>query len=84
MLVFDYDTLELARTYFMKLIVVCIGKAELVTGMMLKAIPSSSYFGVVLRPPPQLFFNEIAGFKTSSRTYYLKYGALCHPDATIR
>ena len=51
MLVFDYDTLELARTYFMKLIVVCIGKAELVTGMMLKAIPSS-YFIVVLRSPP--------------------------------
>ena len=39
---------------------------------------------VVLGQPPQLFFNEIAGFETSSRSYLLKYGASCHPDVIVR
>ena len=39
-----------------------------------------SYYG----SPPQLFFNEIAGFKTSSRSYLLKYGVPRHPDVTDR
>ena len=29
--------------------------------------------------PPQLFFNEIAGFEALSRPYLLKYGAPCRP-----
>ena len=28
---------------------------------------------VVLRLPPHVFFDEIAGFRTSSRSYHLKY-----------
>ena len=34
--------------------------------------------------PPQLFFNEIGGFKTSSRSYLLKYVVPRHPDAIDR
>ena len=32
--------------------------------------------------PPQLFFNEIAGFKTSLRSYLLKYGCPSTPSQT--
>ena len=39
---------------------------------------------VVLRYTPQLFFNEIGGFKTSSRSYLLKHGVPRHPDAIDR
>ena len=34
--------------------------------------------------PPQLFFNEIAGFEISSRLYLLKYGALGRLDVIVR
>ena len=34
--------------------------------------------------PPQLFFNEIAGFETSSRPFLLKYGYPRHPDVIVR
>ena len=30
------------------------------------------------------FFNEIAGFETSSRPYLRKYGVSFHPDVTVR
>ena len=40
-------------------------------------------YGVVLRLPPQLFFNEIAGLETSSQLYLLKYGASCHHDFIV-
>ena len=40
----------------------------------------SSFYG----SPPQLFFNETAGFETSSRLCLLKYGALCHADVIAR
>ena len=36
---------------------------------------------VVLRYPPHLFLNESSGFKTSSRSYFLKYVVPRHPDA---
>ena len=39
---------------------------------------------VVLRYPPQLFFNEIDGFETASQPYLLKYGAPCRPDVIVR
>ena len=35
-------------------------------------------------PHPQLFFNEIVGFETSSRPYLLKHGAPCHLDVIVR
>ena len=34
--------------------------------------------------PPQLFFNEIAGFETNSRPCLLKYDTLCHPNVIVR
>ena len=34
--------------------------------------------------PPQLLFNEIADFETSSRSYLLKCGAPCHLDGIVR
>ena len=42
------------------------------------------YERVVLRYPPKLFFNEIAGFKSSSRSYLLKNGVPRHPDPVDR
>ena len=38
---------------------------------------------VVLRCPPQRFLNEIAGFKTISRSYLLKYGVPRHPPRRL-
>ena len=35
-------------------------------------------------PPPQLSFNEIAGFETGIRPYLPEYGAPCHPDVIVR
>ena len=34
--------------------------------------------------PPQLLFNEVAGFKTSSRSYLPRYGVPRHPDTIDR
>ena len=34
--------------------------------------------------PPQLLFNEIAGFETSSQPYLLKFHAPCHRDVIVR
>ena len=36
-----------------------------------------SFYG---KAPPQLFFNEIVGFETSSRRCLHKSGAPCHPN----
>ena len=41
---------------------------------------AESFYG----SPPQHFFNETAGFETSSRRYLLKYGVPCHPDVMVR
>ena len=38
---------------------------------VLFSIKEESFYAI----PPQRFFNEIDGFKTSSRPYLLKYGA---------
>ena len=44
-------------------------------------------FGVLLRQPPQLFFNGIAGFETSSRPYLLTHRAplpaRCHRSTAV-
>ena len=34
--------------------------------------------------PPQLFFNKIAGLKTSFGPVFLKNDAPCHPDVIVR
>ena len=34
--------------------------------------------------PPQLFFDETAGFETSSWPYLRRHGAPCHPYIIVR
>ena len=45
---------------------------------------SSHTYELFYGSPPQLLFNEIADFETSSRSYLLKCGVPCHLDGIVR
>ena len=66
------------RDYLQKALLVDSLSSE---GPSILFFPSlKSFYG----SPPNISFNNTAGFKTSGQPYLLKYGAPCPPDVIVR